>query len=242
MSTFSVKNFEKFQHYKDRSPPWIRLYNSLLDDYEFGRLPDAAKGHLLAIWLLASRYENQIPFDPEWVSRRINATEPVNLSALVDAGFILMDQPCNKMLAPRKQVAKPEREESRADTEQRESNARPRQIPLDWVPKDPNASPSEIGRFVKYNAARGTLMADWDAAWEVWVSRSADFAKPNGSAPPETPGKPVVWVDYEEPNWWKVAAKFKQERGIPLLATASKHGTGQGAFVPADWLPEARAH
>jgi DNA-binding NarL/FixJ family response regulator len=33
---YSVKNFERFQHYKDRSPPWIKLYNELLDDYEFG--------------------------------------------------------------------------------------------------------------------------------------------------------------------------------------------------------------
>src|SRR5712664_3543692 len=92
MRTFSVKNFGKFQHYKDRAPPWIKLYNELLDDYEFGLLPDATKMHLVAIWLLASRSENKIPSDPEWVSRRINATEKVNLSLLAERGFILLDQ------------------------------------------------------------------------------------------------------------------------------------------------------
>jgi len=92
LNTFSVKNFEKFQHYKDRSPPWIKLYNELLDDYEFGLLPDASKMHLIAIWLLASRSENKIPYDPEWVARRINATEPVNLQLLGSRGFILLDQ------------------------------------------------------------------------------------------------------------------------------------------------------
>lgn len=92
MKTFSVKNFERFQHYKDRAPPWIKLYNELLDDYEFGSLPDASKMHLIAIWLLASRSENKIPFDPIWVGRRINANEPVNLQLLVDRGFILLDQ------------------------------------------------------------------------------------------------------------------------------------------------------
>ncbi len=66
MPTFSVKNFERFQHYKDRSPPWIKLYNELLDDYGFGRLPDASKMHLVAIWLLASRNDNKIPHDAEW--------------------------------------------------------------------------------------------------------------------------------------------------------------------------------
>lgn len=90
---FSVKNFERFQHYKDRNPPWIKLYNELLDDYEFGRLQDASKAHLLAIWLLASRSDNKIPFDPDWVARRINANSPVDLQCLVDAGFILINQP-----------------------------------------------------------------------------------------------------------------------------------------------------
>jgi|ERR1051325_3826297 hypothetical protein len=92
MKTFSVKNFEKFQHYKDRAPPWIKLYNGLLEDYEFGGLPDASKMHLIAIWLLASRSDNKIPFDAKWVSNRINATEPVDLALLAKRGFIIVDQ------------------------------------------------------------------------------------------------------------------------------------------------------
>lgn len=93
MSFFRVKNFEKFQHYKDRSPPWIKLYNELLDDYDFGLLPDASKMHLIAIWLLASRSDNKIPYDPSWVAKRVNATEMVNLRLLAERGFILLDQP-----------------------------------------------------------------------------------------------------------------------------------------------------
>ena len=38
---FSVRNWDEFQHYKDRDPTWIKLYNRLLDDYAFGLLPDA---------------------------------------------------------------------------------------------------------------------------------------------------------------------------------------------------------
>lgn len=92
MRTFQVKNFEKFQHYKDRAPPWIKLYNELLDDYDFGKLPDASKMHLIAIWLLASRSENKIPYDSGWVSRRINATDKVDLDLLAHSGFIVVDQ------------------------------------------------------------------------------------------------------------------------------------------------------
>ena len=86
--TFSVRNFERFQHYKDRSPPWIKLYNELLDDYGFGLLPDASKLHLVAIWLLASRSNNRIPHDPAWIAKRISATERVDLELLRTSGFI----------------------------------------------------------------------------------------------------------------------------------------------------------
>lgn len=89
MDYFSVKNFEQFQHYKDRSPPWIKFYNSVLDDYAFTRLPDAARFHLVAIWLLASRTDNRIPNDPEWVRQAIKANVSVDLCALFDAGFLV---------------------------------------------------------------------------------------------------------------------------------------------------------
>ncbi len=110
MKTFSVKNFEKFQHYKDRAPPWIKLYNGLLEDYEFGLLPDASKMHLIAIWLLASRSENKIPYDAKWVSGRINATESVDLDLLAGRGFIVINQD-GKQIASKPQAECLTREE-----------------------------------------------------------------------------------------------------------------------------------
>jgi len=86
---FSVKNMEKFQHYTDRTPPWIKLYNDVLEDYDFATLPDASKIHLIMIWLLASRSENKVVDDPDWIARKINATEPVNLELLKESGFIV---------------------------------------------------------------------------------------------------------------------------------------------------------
>ena len=62
-------NYDQQQHYKDRGPTWIKLYNRLLDDYGFAQLPDAAKWHLIGIFLLASRHNNRIPADPAWLAR-----------------------------------------------------------------------------------------------------------------------------------------------------------------------------
>lgn len=150
---FSVKNFERFQHYKDRSPPWIKLYNELLDDYDFGRLQDASKMHLVAIWLLASRYDNRIPYDAEWIARRINATSRVDLETLAKSGFISPDQGCSEPLAERKQDAMPETE-GEGETE-REKDTRTRAT-LDGFDDWYALFPNKVGK--------GAAMKAWPAA------------------------------------------------------------------------------
>lgn len=120
MDYFTVKNFEKFQHYKDRSPPWIKLYNDLLDNYEFSRLQDASKLHLVLIWLLASRHDNRLPWDPKWIAARIGATEEVDLSSLEKAGFICKVVNGSDVLAECNRIACLETE---GETEERESKS-----------------------------------------------------------------------------------------------------------------------
>ena len=87
-SYFSVTNYDQQQHYKDRGPTWIKLYNRLLDDYGFAQLPDAAKWHLIGIFLLASRLNNRIPADPAWLARQVGAMDAIDLSVLERSGFI----------------------------------------------------------------------------------------------------------------------------------------------------------
>jgi hypothetical protein len=87
-SYFSVTNYDQQQHYKDRGPTWIKLYNRLLDDYGFAQLPDAAKWHLIGIFLLASRHANRIPADPAWLARQVSACDAIDLGVLERSGFI----------------------------------------------------------------------------------------------------------------------------------------------------------
>jgi hypothetical protein len=51
------KNWDTFQHYKDRAPAWIKLHRGLLDDYTFACLPVASRALAPLLWLLASEYE-----------------------------------------------------------------------------------------------------------------------------------------------------------------------------------------
>jgi len=96
MRFLSVPNFEKWQHYKDRTPPWIKLHRDLLRDYDFNLLADATKAHLVLIWLLASQLENQIPDDAAFVQRMIGATLKPDLKLLVQKGFLIPVASCQQ--------------------------------------------------------------------------------------------------------------------------------------------------
>ena len=120
---FSVTNYDQQQHYKDRGPTWIKLYNRLLDDYGFALLPDAGKWHLIGIFLLASRHANRIPADPAWLARQIGATDPVALDVLMRAGFIAMVEDAEiseKTASPEK---KKREEKKREETETENTSA-----------------------------------------------------------------------------------------------------------------------
>ncbi|KKL27153.1 hypothetical protein LCGC14_2388020 [marine sediment metagenome] len=87
----SVKDWGTFQQYKDRNPQWIKFHLAVLDDYEFSRLPDTAKAHLLLIWLLAARCDNRIPYDVPWIAQRIGVREKnLQLERLLKGGWLFV--------------------------------------------------------------------------------------------------------------------------------------------------------
>jgi len=54
-----IKNWSKFQHFKDRRPPWVKLYRDLLDDMEWHDLDPLSSKVLVTLWLLASEDDEQ---------------------------------------------------------------------------------------------------------------------------------------------------------------------------------------
>jgi len=49
-----VKNWSKLQHFKDRTPPWIKLYKNILDQRDINLISDCSFRVLIGLWLLAS--------------------------------------------------------------------------------------------------------------------------------------------------------------------------------------------
>ena len=114
---FRVVNLDEYQHYSDRSPPWIKLHAKTLESYDFGCLQDASKAHLMLIWLLASRTKNRLPYDAVWIGNKIQAREPVNLDELQDSGFIEVFENASALQATSLRDARPETERE-TDTEE----------------------------------------------------------------------------------------------------------------------------
>lgn len=69
-----IKNWRTFQHYKNRRPPWIKLYREILDDPEWFKLPGDASKMLVMCWLIASEYEGELP-DIKKLSFRLRIPE-----------------------------------------------------------------------------------------------------------------------------------------------------------------------
>ena len=54
MNPIRVKNWKRFQHFKDRKPPWIKLYRDLIDDKDWHDLDGESCKILVMLWLIAS--------------------------------------------------------------------------------------------------------------------------------------------------------------------------------------------
>ncbi len=52
-----IKNWSKFQHFKDRRPPWVKLHRDILEQRDITMISDCAFRVLVGLWLLASEDE-----------------------------------------------------------------------------------------------------------------------------------------------------------------------------------------
>lgn len=57
----AIKAWDRFQHYKDRDPPWVKFYRDILTSESWVLGTDASRLLQVASILLAARYSNEIP-------------------------------------------------------------------------------------------------------------------------------------------------------------------------------------
>jgi hypothetical protein len=116
-----VPNWDKFQHYKDRVPPWIKLHLEILDKPELDALTHAQMGVLIRVWALYARCRGTLSVQKVVLSCG-DANTQRHLKRLNHAGLIELR--ASKPLAQRREEKKRE-ERERASTKKTEprSNA-----------------------------------------------------------------------------------------------------------------------
>jgi hypothetical protein len=194
------KNWERFQHYKQRCPPWIKVYRTLLDDRDFMCLPVASKALAMMLWLLASEHaEGVIEGVPADWAFRLRMTDNellVALKPLIDNG---MFADASMMLAECLQSACPEtenreREESKSKppfippkggetVTKVERKAKGTRLPEDWchdikhehLAKEMGVNLfDELMKFRDYWASEGRAKANWNATFNTWLRNAGE--------------------------------------------------------------------
>jgi hypothetical protein len=120
-----IKNWAKFQHFKDRRPPWVKLYRDLLEDIEWHQLDPKAAKDLVSFWLIASERDGELP-DIRTLAFRLRCTEKQVESSLSALSHWL-EQDDAEVISPRYQGDRAETEtETETETDTRSKPRAPK--------------------------------------------------------------------------------------------------------------------
>jgi hypothetical protein len=104
-----IHNWDRFQHYRDRDPVWIKNYTALLSDDDYLALSTHLRAVLHGLWLMYASSRCRIRVDTASLSRHLQCrVRLADLVSLNDAGFLHFR--ASKPLARRYQDASPEEE------------------------------------------------------------------------------------------------------------------------------------
>jgi hypothetical protein len=221
MNYFKVKHFERFQHYKDRRPPWIKLYRDLWQDRDFYSLNAVNKLYVIGFFTLASETDNNIPEDINWIQSRLGISEAPDFKSLTRSGMIagrkrdasaaLAKSSTNNEVQPIVETEtykeETEREKETDQIPAKPSNRAPETFKVtnemkSWArSKYPRINiDSATESFMDYEFK--TPKKDWNAAWRNWIRSPYNTQMSKGECvarpvdPSEIPGAIVDKTDY----------------------------------------------
>lgn len=158
MTYLRVRNWEQYQHYKDRRPVWVKLYVSQLRDSELKRLPLSTRLLWDQLLLLAAEYENSIPNDSE----EICAATRIPLEDVTNGIGLLLQGAWLKESRSKRRASRPLAESSGSDSPEQEQEVEQEQdksIAGDQ-PVDNHEKEVELEKLVRaLNGANGKTAA-----------------------------------------------------------------------------------
>jgi len=149
-----VRNWERFQHYKDRRPVWIKTYTELTGLDEYRALSLAARGVLHGIWIEYSNARGVIKLGASLSQRLGQHVSKQQLDSLVDAGFIELS--ASRPTTQRASLETEKRREEPPLPPQGGSNAS-----LEQNGRPAKISKRELAKFTGCKATKGSHGAGW---------------------------------------------------------------------------------
>ena len=88
MDWLHIKNWDRFQHYSKRNPPWIKLHVEILTSADWVMLADASKLLAIVCIIIGARHKGRIPHDPDYIKRVAYLDKRPDLTPLINCGFL----------------------------------------------------------------------------------------------------------------------------------------------------------
>jgi hypothetical protein len=228
-----IKNWTKFQHFKDRRPPWVKLYRDILDDLEWHELDPLAAKVLVMLWLIASENNGRIP-DNKTLAFRLRLTEVKTKEIIIKLSHWL-EQDDMTTISEQYQSDSTERETER-ETETKTKTKREsatvvacppdvsQQIWGDWVALR-KSKKAPITQTVLNGAIAEAKILGWplEKFLAEWCSRGSQGLKAEWIVKPNPADKVRLTVassNEPDPALLKIAEDAKKAAPIPLETLA----------------------
>lgn len=236
-----IKDFSKFQHFKDRSPPWVKLYRDILDDPDWHELDGDSAKILVMLWLIASEDETKqglLPDDRK-LRFRLRITEKALEQSITKLSHWL-ERDDIELISERYQLDAPERageetEERRGETDVCSPSAS--ESADDGFGAFWNAYPKKVSKAAAVKAwkkAKADLQTVLNAIERAKVS--ADWLNDGGRFIPH----PATWLNgrrWEDELSAHPSAVPVTDQKPKEGDTRARHGITETFDKVAGWVP-----
>lgn len=222
-----IKNWQRLQHFKDRKPPWIKLYKDILEQRDINVISDCSFRVLIGLWILASEdeeMEGNLPSVDD-ISFRLRIDKRKINNALTELSSFLIQGDINPIsegyqldtLETETEAYKEETEteaKAKAEAERKTGKKKPQKTTLpegfgisdrvrDWASKKNHTNLEDhLENFISSAKAKSYTYASWDDAFMNAIRQN--WAK-IGERPHETNqqnSRPSGnFIDHSDTSW-----------------------------------------
>jgi hypothetical protein len=119
MNYLEIRNWSRYQHYKDRRPPWVKLHVDVLTDEKLTALDVPTRLLALLLLAVAANRDNKIPHDARWLAVETNmpASQVKRaLATLLATRYLVECKSASNGASPSRAPARSQEAEAEAET------------------------------------------------------------------------------------------------------------------------------